>query len=114
MYSEMQQQLRMSLAQFFGAILTNSHYEDSEYKKQSLVALAIEELLKVCKTEENQIDMIAAKPILKGTHYLLEQRKNDIISNLKETSLSDKDINKAVEDLHSVILNLNQYIETIK
>lgn len=114
MYSEMQEQLRLSLAQFFGAILVNSKFKDPERKRQSLVALVIEELLKVCKTEDGQIDMITAKPIIKATHYLLENRIGDITKEMESNGIASEVIDDALEDLHWITGDLRKYLDTIE
>lgn len=113
MYTAEQEQLRSSLNQFFGTILVNSNLKDKEYKKQSLVALVIEELLKVCKDDKEQVDIIAAKPIIKATHYLLEKRKTDIVDNLRSTSLDEEDIDNATEDLEWIVNDLKKYIDSL-
>lgn len=113
MYTGEQEQLRMSLNQFFGAILTNSKFEDPSLAKQSLIALVIEELLKFCKNEDETIDMIAAKPILRGTHYALEQRKFNIEEKLTEEGFSEDAIQDAIEDIHWIVSDLNKYISSL-
>lgn len=113
MYTSEQEQLRIGLNQFFGSILTSSNLKEPAMKKQSLVALVVEELTKFCKTEDNQIDIIAAKPILRATHYLLENRCNDIITSMEEAGIKDCDIEDATDDLHWIVADLNKYIDSI-
>lgn len=114
MYTEMQEQLRMSLAHFFGSILVNSNFKDPNLKRQSLVALVIEELLKICKTEDGQIDIVASKPIIRGANYLLENRMNNIVDQLRSTSLNEEEIEEATKDLYDIVSSLNKYLETTK
>lgn len=78
MYTEDQENIRQHLSQFFGGILVSSNLKDPSLKKQSLIALVTEEITKLCKTEDGEIDMIAAKPILRSTNYILESRKKQI------------------------------------
>lgn len=105
MYTEEQEHLRMALHQFFGSILINSNLKDKEMKKQSLVALVVEELIKICK--DDNIDIIAAKPILRGAHHILSIRKQEI-----EEVLQDKN-NHLTDDIKDLINKLNIYIESL-
>ena len=114
MYSEMQEQLRLSLTQFFGAILVNSQFKDSTMKKQSLVALVMEELLKVCKTQDDITDMIVAKPILRAGQFLLERRNCEIQEELKKNNIDEELIEDATEDLQWMIADLEKYIASLE
>ena len=105
----------MSLHQFFGSILINSNLKDSSMKKQSLVALVIEELIKICKTEQGNIDMLAAKPILKSTDYILSNRLNEVLTQLKkDEEINIESLNFVTKDLSDLVKNLNDYIKNIK
>lgn len=114
MYTKEQEQLRISLNQFFGAILVNSNYSDPNLAKQSLIALTIEELLKFCKNEDQTIDIVAAKPILRGAHYIIEQRECNIVDKLRSTSLSEEEIEEATADLEWIKNDLEKYISSLK
>lgn len=105
----------MSLHQFFGSILINSNLKDSSMKKQSLVALVTEELIKICKTEQGNIDMLAAKPILKSTDYILSNRLNEVLTQLKkDEEINIESLNFVTKDLSDLVKNLNDYIKNIK
>lgn len=113
MYTQEQEQIRMGLHQFFGSILVNSNLEDSSMRKQSLIALVLEELVKICKKDDNEIDIVAAKPILRATHYILEGRMNNIKSFMSKEGFEDCDIEDATEDLNWIVADLNKYLDSI-
>ena len=114
MYSEMQDQLRLSLTQFFGAILSNSNFKNPNLKKQNLVALVIEELLKVCINEDSSIDIIAAKPILKASSFLLESRCSEIQESMNKKDIDEELIEDATADLKWIVQDLNKYIASLE
>ena len=114
MYSETQQQLRLSLTQFFGAILSNSNFKNPSMKKQNLIALVMEELLKACENEDGTVDMIAAKPILRGSHFLLQKRMNNIETKMNENGLDNELIKNATEDIKCIITDLDKYIASLE
>lgn len=114
MYTQEQEQIRMSLYQFFGSILVNSNLQESEMRKQSLIALTLEELVKFCKKEDNTVDIVVAKPILKATEYLLKNRKEDITKSMTDAGFEQRVVENATEDINDIIIDLNKYIENIK
>lgn len=114
MYSKEQEQLRMSLHQYFGSILKASNFTEPEKRKESLIALVAEELCKFCKDEKDNIDIKSAKPILKATNYLLTQRGSEMYKYMEEeTSLNDEEIEDSLADINWLIQNLDKYIKTI-
>ena len=115
MYTQEQDQLRMSLIQFFGSILANSNFEDASMRRQSLIALVTEELIKVCKSgNENGIDMIASKPLLRATQHIIHTREQEIRKELNDLCMNDDDIEDAVENMTYIRAGLENYIKTIK
>lgn len=114
MYTDEQEQIRMSLHQFFGGIITSSNLEEPQMKRQSLIALVTEELCKFCKDDKEQIDVVVAKPILRATEFILKQRCNNIVDNLRSTSLDEHEIEGMTNELNSLIKSLGKYINTIK
>lgn len=113
MYTQEQEQLRLSLVQFLGAILSNSNFAEPEMRRQSLTALVTEELVKVCKSGEN-VDMVAAKPILRATQHIIHTREQEIRSELEKSNIDNEQIEDAVEDMTWLRTDLEKYIDAIK
>lgn len=108
MYTETQQAIRNSLWNFMGSLLTASMYEDNR-NKESVTAIFTEELCKFCKTEDNKIDILAAKPILKSCIWILQSRKVEIESLPVKTEA----INNTIEELDKLIASLDVYVNKI-
>jgi hypothetical protein len=85
-YSNNQQAIRVALWNFMGALLNSSIYE-GEQGKQTVVALVSEELSKLCKNEDESINMVVAKPILKNAEWVLEARSKEITKTVGELSM---------------------------
>lgn len=114
MYTQEQEQLRMGLVQFLGSILSSSNFAEPEMRRQSVVALVTEELVKICKNQDNNIDMVAAKPILKATQHILSTRESEIRQDLADISMDDDFIEEAVSDISWIKEDLEKYINTIE
>lgn len=108
MYTDTQQAIRNSLWNFMGSLLTASMYEDKR-NKESVTAVFSEELCKFCKDENDKIDILAAKPILKSSIWILQNRKAEIESLPVKTEA----INKTIEELDNLIASLDMYVNKI-
>ena len=82
---------------------------EADKAKESVIAILCEEMAKFCKTEEDTLDMKAAKPTLRLTEWVLKKRLEDI-SNLKLKSKAIESTKKEIEDL---IASLDIYISRI-
>lgn len=109
MYTETQQSIRNSLWNFMGSILNASMFEENSKKKENVTALISEELCKFSKTEDEKIDMQAAKPILKSAIWVLEARRLELSSIPLKTDA----INKTVDELDTLIASLKAYVDRI-
>lgn len=106
MYTDQQEALRAALWNFIGAILNSSAYEGDD-GKQTVVALISEELVKLCKDEDDKINMKIAKPILKSTEWLLRERANDITKLSVE--LEDNSLDKYAEEISQLCTSIKDY-----
>lgn len=91
-----------------GSLLTASMYEDKR-NKESVTAVFSEELCKFCKDENDKIDILAAKPILKSSIWVLQNRKAEIES----LPVKSEAINKTIEELDNLIASLDMYVNKI-
>ena len=108
MYTDTQQAIRNSLWNFMGSLLTASMYEDKR-NKESVTAVFSEELCKFCKDENDKIDILAAKPILKSSIWVLQNRKAEI----EPLPVKSEAINKTIEELDNLIASLDMYVNKI-
>lgn len=108
MYTDTQQAIRNSLWNFMGSLLTASMYEDKR-NKESVTAVFSEELCKFCKDENDKIDILAAKPILKSSIWVLQNRKAEIES----LPVKSEAINNTIEELDNLIASLDMYVNKI-
>lgn len=109
MYTETQQAIRNSLWNFMGSLIDASMFEDNAKKKENVTALFSEELCKFVKTEDDKIDIQAAKPILKSALWILEARKLEF-NNLP---IKTPAIDNAIKELDSLIASLTAYVDKI-
>jgi len=73
MYSNDQTQIRAGLINYIGALLKASKFK-GKAAKQNVVAILTEETLKFTQDKDKIIDLYVAKPIIKSTIFLLNQR----------------------------------------
>lgn len=106
-YTQEQEAIRQAIANFLGALLTNSMFTESE-AKENVIAIFCEELTKY--VSDGGLDIQAAKPLLKSTLWVLEKRKEELNTSYKELGLSDKPANS---DLDQLIELLNNYINKL-
>lgn len=119
-YTNEQEAIRQSFANFLGALLSNSIYENDE-AKENVIALLCEELVKYAQ-EGNTINLNVSKPILKATLWILQKRKQEIIMYLNDSDLcSDLCQNtdttftsQYTKDIDNLIDLLDGYIDKIK
>ena len=106
MHTDTQEAIRVSLWNFMGSLLDASIEVN---KKESVTALISEELCKFCRNENNELDMKAAKPILKSAAWVLEARKMEISS----IPVKSEAIDSTVKNLDDLIASLNNYIDKL-
>ena len=106
MYTDTQEAVRVSLWNFMGSLLDASVEVN---KKESVTALMSEELCKFCRNQDNELDMKAAKPILKSAAWILEARKAEINSIPVKTEAIDS----TIKNLDDLIASLNKYINKL-
>lgn len=119
-YTNEQEAIRQTFANFLGALLSNSVYENEE-AKENVIALLCEELVKYVQ-EGNTINLNASKPIFKAALWILQKRKQELIMYLNDSDLcSDLYQNtdttftsQYTKDIDNLINLLDGYIDKIK
>ena len=108
-------QIRQGFVQYIGALSENisltSKLNSVKANKQMLVAIVLEELLKIADN-----DLFIAKPFLRASNYLLNGRINNL-NKLKDIGLDQKtqaSIMNEIADINAIQNKLNTLIDTIK
>lgn len=107
MYTETQQSIRNSMWNFMGSLLSTSSFEDNSKKKENVVALISEELCKFIKSDDEVLDINAAKPILKAAIWILQARRLE----LKNLNVGNNAINSGIKEIDMLIASLSAYID---
>lgn len=107
MYSNDQIQIRAGMVNYIGALLEASSYEGKE-AKQNVVAVMIEESMKLAQDENKVLDLYVLKPMIKGMVFTLQQRIQELSKLPKnqqlETSIDEyKNIINTFEKLLKVL-----------
>ena len=108
-------QIRQGLVQYIGALSENisltSKLNSVKANKQMLIAIVLEELLKIADN-----DLFVAKPFLRASNYLLGGRINNL-NKLKDIGLDQKtqvSIANEIIDIKTIQDKLNTLINTMK
>lgn len=108
-------QIRQGLVQYIGALSENisltSKLNSVKANKQMLIAIVLEELLKIADN-----DLFVAKPFLRASNYLLDGRINNL-NKLKDIGLDQKtqvSIANEIIDIKTIQNKLNTLINTMK
>lgn len=113
-YTSQQEAIRSGLYNFLGSLYTSSYFDAKDIKaKESVIALVLEELCKMCQKENKEIDLSCARPILKSSLWVLQQREIELKQELDKLNVPSKEIEKMVEPSKSLINDLNKYINKI-
>ena len=111
-YTNEQQAIRQSFANYLGALLSASAFE-GDTQKENVIALLCEELCKyVCNNEDNKVNIKCANPIFQACLYLLKRYKQDIIDDANKIEL-DIENSKPILELNELINILDDYILNI-
>ena len=111
-YTNEQQAIRQSFANYLGALLSASAFE-GDTQKENVIALLCEELCKyICDNEDNKVNMKCANPIFQACLYLLKRYKQDIIDDANKIEL-DIENSKPILELNELINILDNYILNI-
>lgn len=95
-YSNDPNQIRAGLTNFIGALVNASHTPIKD-SKQQVIAVLIEEALKIMQSEREDkvIDMYLSKPLLRATKIFYEQRIAEIEKIRKhDTKTADENIKR--------------------
>ena len=93
--------IREGLVQFIGALLDNTSYEGAA-ARQIVCAALTEEALKLA-TQHERIEYYSAKPILRATLLILDQRKKEYGTLLAGSPSPETDqyVMKALQDIRT-------------
>lgn len=110
-YSSTQETLRAAITNFIGIAASSSKYEGKDAVR-NVIALFLEELIQYTQSDDG-IDMNTTKPIFRAVIYVLQERKNDIVSSYRKSFESDppESMTKEIDDL---VKGLQEYINKIK
>ena len=111
-YTNEQEAIRQSFANYLGALINASAFENN-LQKENVIALLSEELTKYSCNEDNTVNIKAARPILEASLWILKKYKQDIILEAKQASLNIEN-SEPLKELNELINILNSYILKIK
>lgn len=106
MYSDDLSQIRGGLVNYIGAMINASPYESDAAKKHSVVAIILEEALKLCQDSNGEYEMFPIKPILRASSNILSSRAKI----LEQYNLAN-DVRVKYENVSS---NLDEIVSKIK
>jgi len=108
-------EVRQGLIQFIGAMMNRISFKGAD-SRQVMCAILLEEALKLITVNE-RYELFSAKPILRGTIAILNQRINEYTEALDDTDLPLEvrdNIVRARRDLNSVMNTLKNLVERSK
>ena len=93
--------IREGLIQFIGALLKNTSYEGAAARQ--IVCAALTEEALTLATQHNKIEYYSAKPILRATLLILDQRKKEYGMLLAGSPSPETDqyVMKALQDIRT-------------
>ena len=103
-YSNDQQQIRAGLVNYIGAMLSASKFDNEKVARHSVVAILLEEAMRLCKDEDGYFDMYTCKPIIRLVSAIAKQRAI-LLEELPKTQEvlaqieTYKFINKSLEEI---------------
>lgn len=107
MYSNDQTQIRAGLVNYIGALLSSSKFENEKATRHSVVALLLEEAMKLCKDNDGYFDMYVSKPALRLTSSIAKQRVNlmndlpktpDVVSQIKTYKFINEELDRIIQN----------------
>ena len=108
-YSNDQAQIRAGLVNYIGAMLKSSKFENEKATKHSVVAILLEEAMKLCKDDQGMYDVYVSKPALRLSSSIAKQRAN-LMSELPQT----KEIASQLNDYRHINIALDKIIDNTK
>lgn len=107
-YTNEQQAIRQSFANYLGALINASAFEN-DLQKENVIALLCEELTKYVNDGTDTINIKVARPILEATLWILKKYKQDMIMQAKQASLNIEN-SEPLKELSELINKLDLYI----
>lgn len=112
-YTNEQEAIRQSFANYLGALISASAFDNNLLQKENVIALLSEELTKYACNEDNTVNIKASKPILEASLWILKKYKQDVVFEAKQASLNIEN-SEPLKELNELINKLNSYILKIK
>lgn len=105
---------RQGLVQYIGALITRTGYQGAA-ARQVVCALLLEEALKLVTVDE-RVELYSAKPILRATKMILQQRVSEYEELLEEyeDELTQRHVTSGKRKLEEVIHSLDYLIDSAK
>ena len=105
---------RQGLVQYIGALITRTGYQGAA-ARQVVCALLLEEALKLVTVDE-RVELYSAKPILRATKVILQQRISEYEELLEEykDELTQRHVTSGKRKLEEVIHSLDYLIDSAK
>lgn len=110
-YTNEQEAIRQSFANYLGALTSASIFE-GQMQKENVIALLSEELTKYVCNEDNTIDIKSAKPILKSSLWILNKYKEDMVTKANQASIYIENSEPLIV-LNELIDKLDLYIDRL-
>ena len=103
--------IKQGLVQYIGSMIQSSEYE-GKAARQLVAATLAEEALKLAQdSETNSLDIFVAKPVLRASKFILEERLKSIKKIIYLQGLPADTIKDATGKYENIIKILNDLIE---
>lgn len=105
---ENKEQLRLGLVNYIGAMISTSNLSDEADTRHSVVAVLLEEAIKLCREDNETYNMFVCKPILKATRNILLNRIKELekAPQIDEIIIQKQKYGFIVNDLDTTIKNI--------
>ena len=104
-----EEQIKAAFTNFIGLMIDNSKYNNKQAMKHTIVTCLLEEIIPICKDENNNYDLFIIKPILRLTIAILNNR-----INLLQDYSSSVEVRKMINSYKFIINEFNNILDCIK
>ena len=103
-----QLQIRNAFVNFIGAMINSSNFDNEQATKHSIVACLLQEIIPICKDNEEHYNMFIIKPLLRVLIDIFNDRVSLLLPYKDEQEVINK-INKyldIIDELEIIINNI--------
>ena len=103
-----QLQIRNAFVNFIGSMINSSNFDNEQATKHSIVACLLQEIIPICKDNEEHYNMFIIKPLLRVLIDIFNDRVSLLLSYKDEQEVINK-INKyldIIDELEIIINNI--------